>query len=273
MWQAWVDTSPRRAISSGMPEIRRISPWWLALASMAGIGVGAAGATAARPAPASCQPPAKAAAATCPVHWGKDGVEVDNREAAERVRSALVDGVLGPWTQAGRAPTPAEFAQRMQLPQADADRLLDQMQACGELVGSGILRVPESELIAVAWPLANVPTGITVTTQGGKPAFARCAIDALGVSQMLHKQTVVEAETRDSGARLRVVVDGDKVTSAEPPGVVVVKGKGCDNMSFYSSKQAAETWQKAHGGEGELLTLAEAVQRGAKIFGRFATGL
>ena len=99
----------------------------------------------------------------------------------------------------------------------DADRLLDQMQACGELVGSGILRVPESELIAVAWPLANVPTGITVTVQGGKPAFARCAIDALGVAQMIRKQTVVEAEARDNGARLRVVVDGDKVTSPSRP--------------------------------------------------------
>ena len=252
---------------------RRISPSWLALAAVAGIAVGAAGAIAARPAATpSCQPPVKTAA-KCPVHWGKDGVEVDDRRDAERLRRALVDGIFEPWTRVGRAPTPAEFAQHLQLPPADADRLLDQMQACGELVGSGILRVPESELIAVAWPLANVPTGITVTVQGGKPAFARCAIDALGVAQMMRKQTAVEAEARDSGARLRVVVDGDKVASAEPPGIVVVKGKGCDNMSFFSSKQAAEAWQQANGGEGELFTLAEAVQRGAKIFGRFATGL
>src|SRR4029077_17070172 len=140
-------------------------------------------------------------------------------------------------------------------------------------VGSGILRVPESELIAVAWPLANVPTGITVTVQGGKPAFARCAVDAVGVAQMLRRQAVVEAESRDNGARLRVVVDGDKVTSAEPPGVVVVKGKGCDNMSFYSSEQARPAWQQAQGGGGELFTLAEAVEGGAKIFGRLATSL
>ena len=72
---------------------------------------------------------------------------------------------------------------------------------------------------------------------------------------------------------MSVVLDVEMVTSAEPPGVVVVKGKGCDNMSFFSSKQAAEAWKQANGGEGELFTLAEAVQRGAKIFGRFATGL
>jgi hypothetical protein len=200
-------------------------------------------------------------------------VVVDNREEAERLRRAILDGIFAPWTENGRAPTPVEFAHRMKLPQSDADKMLDQMQACGELVGSGILRVPESDLIAVAWPLANVPTGITVNTEGGKAAFARCAIDALGVSQMLRKQTVVEAEARDNGARLRVVVNGDKVAAAEPPGIVVVKGNGCDNMSFFSSKEAGEAWRKAHGGEGELFSLAEAVQRGAKSFGRYATSL
>src|SRR2546423_806681 len=85
------------------------------------------------------------------------GRVVDDGAEGERVRRGLVAGVFRLWTETGRAPTPAEFAARMQLSQADADRLLDQLQACGEAVGSGILRVPESELIAVAWPFANVP--------------------------------------------------------------------------------------------------------------------
>src|SRR6185503_958892 len=165
--------------------------------------------------------------------WGETDVVVDDKPGAERVRRALVDGIFAAWAETGRAPTPAEFASRMKLGQVDADRLLDQMQACGELVGSGILRVPESELIAVAWPFANVPTGITVTTSGGKPAFARCAIDALGVSELLQKRTVVEAAARDNGAPIRILVDGDAIVSSSPPEVVVVKGRGCDDMSFY----------------------------------------
>jgi hypothetical protein len=262
---------------------------WLAVAAIGGAAIGVAGVRLARPA-ASCATAgaadgapkrgcchgagdADAPAVACPVHWGKDDIVVDDAAAAERLRRALVDGVFELWVANGRAPTPAEVAQRLKLPQADADRLLDQLQACGERVGSGILRVPESELIAVAWPFANVPTGITVTAKGGKPAFARCAFDALGVSRMLGRQAVVEAAARDDGARLRVVVDGDSVTSAEPDGIVVVKGKGCDNMSFFSSRQAAERWQKDHDGEGKLLPLAEAVQRAAKSFGRYATGL
>ena len=269
-----------------MSGFRRVPAPWLVVAALAGAGGGAVVVMRARPTAACptaaadgaskrgcCHGAGDAPAVKCPVHWGTDDVVVDDRAEAERVRRALVDGIFRLWTETGRAPTPTEFAARMKLSQADADRLLDQMQACGEAVGSGILRVPESELIAVAWPFANVPTGITVTAAGGEPAFARCAYDALGVSQMLGKQTVVEAKARDSNVSLRFVVNGDKVLSAEPVGVVVVKGKGCDDMSFFSSRQAAETWRKDHRGEGDLLTLAEAVRRAAKSFGRYATGL
>jgi len=227
----------------------------------AGVALGAAGMRAARPTPScpSCAPVARNTAEKCPVHSDASG--------------ALKDGIFAPWTEMGRAPTPAEFAKRMQLSPEDADRLLDRLQACGESVGGGILRAPESQLIAVAWPLANLPTGITVTTAGGKPAFARCAIDALGVSAMLQKRTLVEASARDNAVAIRVVVDGDKVVSAQPPGVVVVKGRGCDNMSFFSSRDAAESWRREHDGEGTVFTLAEAVQRGARIFSHDTVGL
>jgi Alkylmercury lyase len=269
-----------------MVEARKVSMKWLVVAAVGGIAVGAAGRSAAgrssscATAPAAagskqgcCHGQNEAQAVKCPAHYGDNGLEIDDQKETDRLRHALLDGIFVPWTEMGRAPTPGEFAQRMRLAQPEADGLLDQLQACGESIGGGILRVPESELIAVAWPLANVPTGITVTTQGGKPAFARCAIDALGVSEMLQKQTVVEASARDNGAPLRVVVDRDKVVDAKPAGIVVVKGKGCDNMSFFSSAEAAEAWQKAHSGEGKLFTLAEAVQRGAKTFGRYTAGL
>ena len=262
---------------------------WLAIGAIAGIVAGAGGTLAARPSQ-SCATGATAAApkrgcchgqdeaqaaAKCPLHYGDKGLEIDDRAQAERLRSALLDGVFRPWAELGRAPTPAEFAERIKLAQPEANQVLDQLQACGESVGGGILRVPESELIAVAWPFANVPTGITVTVDGGKPAFARCAIDALGVSEMLQKKVVVEAAARDDGSPLRVVVQGDKVLDAKPAGVVVVKGKGCDDMSFFSSADAGRAWQKAHGGEAEskLFTLAEAAQRGAKTFSRYTAGL
>jgi len=90
---------------------------------------------------------------------------------------------------------------------------------------------------------------------------------------MLQTQTVVEAAARDNGARLRVVVDHDTIVEASPASVVVLKGRGCDNMSFFSSAEAATAWQQAHGGDGQIFTLAEAVQRGAKTFSRYTAGL
>jgi hypothetical protein len=249
---------------------------WIAVAAIGGVAFGAAGTVVMRAsyAPAPKMPTHPVAIATCPIHYDANGdPKVDDQKETDRLRQALRDGIHAPWAEKGRAPTPAEFAQRMKLSQVDADRLLDRLQACGEAVGGGILRAPQSELIAVAWPFANLPTGITVTTAGGKPAFARCAIDALGVSSMLQKRTVVDAEARDNGAPIRIVVDGDNAVSADPPGVVVVKGHGCDDMSFFSSREAAEAWRAQHDHEATLFTLADAVRRGAKIFNHETAGL
>ena len=278
-----------------MSDAGKFSGVWLSLTAIAGVAAGAGGGWAARghatPAPALAVAPVGTPAATaapghscchgtddknaakCPLHYEGDVAKVDDAAKTERLRRAMRDGLFDHWTENGRAPTPAEFAQRLKLAPAEADRLLDELQACGESVGGGILRVHESELIAVAWPLSNVPTGITATVAGGKPAFARCAIDALGVSALTAKRTVVEATARDNGAPLRVVVDADRIVEARPAGLVVVRGKGCDNMSFFSSKAAATAWQKANGGESTLMTLAEAVARGARVFSRATAGL
>jgi len=140
----------------------------------------------------------------CPLRPGQDWPEAEDQKEATRYRHAILDGIFNQWIELGRAPTPAEFAQRMKLTQPEADRLLDEMQACGESTEAGILRAPTSELIAIAWPLANIPTGI---------------------------------------------------------------------LSFFSSKEAGEKWQKEHDGEGTLFTLANAVKHGADIFGSYSEGL
>jgi hypothetical protein len=252
----------------------KTSAAWLAVAAIAGAAVGATGMKVMRRSAAPAPAAPAAAAPKCPVHNDADGkLQLDDPQEAGRLRRALKDGVFTPWTQMGRAPTPAEFARSLGLSQPDADGLLDRLQACGESVGGGILRAPESKLIAVAWPLSNVPTDITVTTLGGKAAFARCAIDALGVSEMLQKRTVIEASARDNGAPIRIVVDVDKIVSAEPPGVVVVKGRGCDDMAFFSSRAAADAWRAQNDRDATLYSLAEALQRGARIFSRETAGL
>jgi len=229
--------------------------------------------TSGAPKPGCCHGEHETEAAKCPVHYEGDVVKVDDEARTRRLRQVLHDGLFVPWTETGRAPTPDEFARRLKLARPEADRLLDELQACGESVGGGILRVPGSELVAVAWPLSNVPTGITVTVAGGKPAFARCAIDALGVSAMLEKRTLVEGTARDNDHALRVVVDGARIIEANPAEMVVVRGNGCDNMSFFSSRAAGDAWRKANDPGSTLLTLPEAVARGARVFSKETQGL
>lgn len=218
--------------------------------------------------------PAAASATTCPVHFEDGKIVVSDEARLDRLRRAMRDGVFLPWVELGRAPTPEEFRQRLQLDQPAADALLGELEICGETANLGIRRVPESALIAVAWPLANVPTGVTVTVDGGKPVQARCAIDSLGVSKMLGRKATVDAVTRDGDAKLHVVVDGDKLVSSDPPDAVVFKGSSCDEMIFFSSQAGLDAWKKQRGVEGgKVFTMVEAVVHGADIFGKITDGL
>jgi hypothetical protein len=151
---------------------------------------------------------------------------------------------------------------------------MDKLESCGEVAERGIRRVPESNTIAVAWPFANVPTGITVSVEGGKPVQARCAIDALGVSKMMGRRATIEARTEDDKAALHVVVDGERLVSAEPAHAIVFRGSSCDEMLFFSSEEGLDGWKRKHEIErGKVFSLAEAVERGASGFGKLTEGL
>src|SRR5262249_6332526 len=151
-----------------------------------GVALGAGGAIAARDRLATAadecktgckpRPPASAASVSCPAHFEDGKLAVTDAAEAEEVRTALMQGVLERWFDLGRAPTPAEIGARLKLDPAATDHVMDTLAACGSAVEFGVHRVPDSDLIAVAWPLSNVPTGIDVTLEGKKPVHARCAV-------------------------------------------------------------------------------------------------
>ena len=208
----------------------------------------------------------------CPAHFEKGEIVVTNAAETERVRVALMDGVFAQWLELGRAPTPEEIGRRLKLDENATDALMGELAACGDAANFGIHPVPESALIAVAWPLANVPTGIDVTVEGKKTVHARCAIDSLGVSKMMGAKASVDAKTHD-GVALHVEVDGDRLVNASPADAVVWKGGSCDDMMFFSSQAALDAWAKDHHTEGRSFKIDEAVKHGADIFGRLARPL
>jgi alkylmercury lyase-like protein len=206
----------------------------------------------------------------CPARYDDGKLTITDAAGAERLRASLMSGVFVPWFELGRAPTPEEIGQRLSLDAKRTNALLDQLSECGESIGFGVKRVPESELLAVAWPLANVPTGIDVTLEGEKTVHARCAIDALGISKMMGKKATVEATTKD-GAALKVEVDGEQLVSSSLPEAVVYKGPSCDEMVFFSSQAALDKWKAANANaNGRGFKLDDAVRWGAEHFGRYA---
>lgn len=239
---------------------------------VAGIALGVVGtvatrdrwAHAAEECKTGCKPKPPASAVSCPVRFEKGEPVVTSASEAERVRVSVRQGVFEPWFELGRAPTPEEIGARLKLDPGATDALMDTLAACGPM-GFGVHRVPDSELIAVAWPLSNVPTGIEVTLDGKRAVHARCAVDALGVSKMMGRRASVDATTRD-GVPLHVEVDGDQIISATPAEAVVFKGSSCDEMLFFSSQRALDDWKKQHHAEGRSFGLRDAVRHGAELF-------
>src|SRR3954466_15472751 len=117
-----------------MTGIRKVSASWLALTALAGAAVGATAMKTGRtespcakpsggeggPKESCCPRASDRQTVKCPVHRGENDTVIDDREQAERLRVALVDGIFRPWMESGRAPTPAEFARRIAVDQADA---------------------------------------------------------------------------------------------------------------------------------------------------------
>src|SRR3989449_9593950 len=61
----------------------------------------------------------------CRLRPGQDWPEAEDQKEATRYRHPILDGIFEQWSDLGGAPTPAELAERMRLPQPAAHRLAD----------------------------------------------------------------------------------------------------------------------------------------------------
>src|SRR5258708_7911405 len=75
---------------------------------------------------------------SCPAHFEGDKLVTTDQTEADRLRRALRDGVFRPWVELGRAPNSDEIGERLHLDVRAVDKLLDDLEACGEVVERGI---------------------------------------------------------------------------------------------------------------------------------------
>jgi alkylmercury lyase-like protein len=113
----------------------------------------------------------------------------------------------------GRAPSAAETAAALGLPEADAERAYRDLGAAHAFeLHPGTLDV------WMAHPLSAVPTPY-VATVNGRDHFASCIWDGLGVVAMLGGSGFVRTTCEDCGESLQVDVVQFEI-AGEPEGVV-----------------------------------------------------
>lgn len=137
----------------------------------------------------------------------------------------------------------------------EAARLgLDPDVALGELAEADLVHLPDSS-VTVAYPFSGVPTSNRVQLEGGRPVYAMCAIDALGIPLMTGKDGMISSTDPQTGEPIRVVRHG---TDWEwtPSSAVVLVGIAqscstaaescCPHVAFYASAEGAEVYLRVH---------------------------
>jgi Alkylmercury lyase len=139
---------------------------------------------------------------------------------------------------------------------------------------------PATDIISVAYPFSGRPTPYRVKLVGGPAVFAMCAIDALGIPQMLGRGAHISSIDPASGQPITVEVHHG-VWQFAPPSTVVLDGWTaagdaggavadccCPHINFHLDRVAADAYRRAHPGmTGRLLGQAQAVQAAGRAFG------
>jgi hypothetical protein len=139
---------------------------------------------------------------------------------------------------------------------------------------------PATGTIAVAYPFSGRPTPYRVELAGRPAVFAICAIDALGIPQMLGRDGQISSVDPTSGQPITVEVHAG-VWRFQPATTALLSGRtaageACDTaaewccpyVNFHTGPEAADTYRKAHPGmTATLCGQAEAVQAAGQAFG------
>lgn len=96
--------------------------------------------------------------------------------------------------------------------------------------------------VTVAYPFSGVPTHHIVRLKGKNPAFAMCAIDALGVSAMFEEETEITSQCLHCGEKIHINVKND-VPVSNPKNIVINIGrmKNVDNCCSEESISSFDT--------------------------------
>jgi hypothetical protein len=191
---------------------------------------------------------------------------------AERGLRAVHQAVLRSFAATGRAPEPGLLD--------EAARPFDARQVLAELADGDFLCLDQAGRISIAYPFSATATPHTIQITGGASAYAMCAIDALGIAEMLHTSVLIRSADPSNGEPVTVTLDGSSAVW-NPVTTVVFAGRTadqcagpsaaicCDHVNFFTTHSTAEARASAHPEiTGGILSQARAAEVAEQIFGQ-----
>jgi hypothetical protein len=191
---------------------------------------------------------------------------------AERGLRAVHQAVLRSFADTGAAPGQDVLD--------EAASPFDSGQVLAELADGDFLGLDQDGRITAAYPFSGTTTPHTVQIAGGTVAYSMCAIDALGIADMLDAPVLIRSADPSTGDAISVSVDGGTAVW-EPGTAVLFAGRTagacagpsatvcCGYMNFFTSHAAAAAWASAHPQiTGGILSQAKALEVGQRIFGQ-----
>ncbi|GGN89297.1 hypothetical protein GCM10011579_084010 [Streptomyces albiflavescens] len=184
---------------------------------------------------------------------------------------AVEQAVLRHFAATGHAPVIGE------LEAAAAAHGRTAAEVVADLGGDDFLVLDDHGRIRAAYPFSAGPTTHRVRLASGIEVWAMCAIDALGVADMLGSDAVITSADPVTSETITDTCAGGHMTWQPSTAVVYVGQRSCTGpaadvacgaLNFFTSRRTACTWARRHPDyTGQAVEQSQAEALGRSIFG------
>lgn len=154
-------------------------------------------------------------------------------------------------------------------------------EVLADLAAEDFLTLDDHGRIGAAYPFSAVPTSHRVRLAGGIEAWSMCAVDALGIPDMLGTDAVITSADPVTGDTITVTSTQGRMTWHPTTAVVYIGQRSCTGpaaditcgaLNFFTSRGTARSWTERHPDyTGKTVDQAYAEALGRSIFGALLT--
>ncbi|WP_351231249.1 organomercurial lyase [Streptomyces sp. NPDC002133] len=162
---------------------------------------------------------------------------------------AVQQAVLRHFATTGDAPTVSELEIAADAHGRGAAEVL------ADLAAEDFLTLDDHGRIRAAYPFSAVPTNHRVRLASGIDVWSMCAVDALGIPDMLGSDAVITSADPITGESVTVTSTRGSMTWQPSTAVVYVGQRSCTGpaadvtcgaLNFFTSHRTAHTWAEQH---------------------------